>query len=133
MRIPIIIRAPGFKAGERRSAMVESIDLYPTLCELTGIASPSHLKGTSLVEVMKDPSAKGKTTAVGRYRTGDTIRTEQFRFTEYRDKSGKLTSSMLYDEQKDPLENSNVLRQHQEAHQQLAEQLNKIKGVDKKK
>ena len=111
MRIPLIVRAPGIRGGERRSGLIESIDLYPTLCELAGLKKPDHLQGNSFVGLMKDADAKWKSTAVGRFQNGDTIRTDQFRFTEYRNGKDVLTSRMLYDHANDPGENANVAQE----------------------
>jgi arylsulfatase A-like enzyme len=111
------------KAGERRSQLIESIDLYPTLCELAGIPLPEHLEGRSFVELMQNPDADWKTAAVGRFQNGDTIRTERFRFTEYTKPNGEVTSSMLYDHVSDPAENFNVLKMYSPAAAKLSEQL----------
>ncbi|MEO2027696.1 MAG: sulfatase [Fuerstiella sp.] len=127
MQIPLIVRAPGIKGGQRRSGLVESIDLYPTLCELSGLTSPDHLQGRSIVGLMKDSQADWKTAAVGRFQKGDTIRTEEFRFTEYSDAAGTRTSAMLYDHTADPDENANVLKSRQQVVNELTKQLHRIK------
>ena len=75
MQIPLIVRAPGIKCGQRRSDLIESIDLYPSLCELAGLPFPEHLQGQSFATLMKSSEAEWKSAAVGRYRNGDTIRT----------------------------------------------------------
>jgi len=42
LRIPLIIAAPGrLPAGRRVSALVDSIDIVPTLCDLIGVGPPS--------------------------------------------------------------------------------------------
>ena len=128
MQIPIIVRSPGVKAGERRSQLIESIDLYPTLCELAGLPLPEHLQGRSFVDLMKDSNAEWKTAAVGRFQSGDTIRTDTFRFTEYTKPDGQVTSRMLYDHVGDPGENENVLETQTEATVKLTEQLHKLMG-----
>ena len=132
MQIPVIVRAPGFEGGQRRSGLVESIDLYPTLCELAGLPLPDHLEGRSLVPLMKDSQADWKSAAVGRFQNGDTIRTETFRFTEYTDKNGKQTSRMLYDHNADPGENVNVDASHEVKVQRLTDELHRLKGRDRK-
>ena len=58
--------------------------------------------------LLKDPASAGKSGAIGRFRNGDTIRTEEFRFTEYTTEQGKRVSTMLYDHRADPNENVNV-------------------------
>ncbi|HUG17872.1 MAG TPA: sulfatase [Planctomycetaceae bacterium] len=128
MQIPLIVRSPGVKAGERRSQLIESIDLYPTLCELAGLPLPEHLAGRSFVELMQNPDADWKTAAVGRFQNGDTIRTDRFRFTEYTKPKGEVTSRMLYDHVSDPAENFNALKMHSPAAAKLAEQLHEQMG-----
>ena len=48
--------------------------------------------------------------AVGRFTVGDTVRDNQYRYTEYRSDrgAGELTGRMLYDHQSDPEENLNI-------------------------
>ena len=58
-RIPMIIRFPGHTAkGAVRQQVVEHVDLYPTLCELTGAPIPPTVQGRSLTKLLNgdDPS-----------------------------------------------------------------------------
>ncbi|MCP4788008.1 MAG: hypothetical protein GY903_16075 [Fuerstiella sp.] len=112
----------------QHSGLVESIDLYPTLCKLSGLKSPDHLQGNSFAGLMKDPQAEWKTTAVGRFQKGDTIRTRGFRFTEYSDAVGTQTAAMLYDHAADPDEDVNVLESRQQIVSELTKQLHRIKA-----
>jgi iduronate 2-sulfatase len=128
MQIPLIVRAPGINGGQKRSGLIETIDLYPTLCELTGLPLPDHLQGQSFATLLRDPNAEWKTAAVGRFGNGDTIRTDGFRFTEYRDGKGRLTSRMLYEHKADHGENANVVAAEKATAAELAEQLGKLKG-----
>ncbi|QDT43741.1 Arylsulfatase [Gimesia alba] len=132
LQIPLIVRAPGIQGGGRRSALIETIDLYPSLCTLAGIPKPEHLAGQSFVDLMHDPEANWKQAAVSRYRNGDTIRTDSLRYTEYSNNKGKRTSRMLYDHRSDPLENTNVVKERSDQSRKLSRQLNKIKGRDRK-
>ncbi len=131
MHTPLFISMPGIKPA-RVASLTEFIDIYPTLCELTSIQHPQHVQGTSVVRWMKNPSLPGKPAAVGRYRLGDTIRSDQYRYSEYRDKNGagKLTGRMLYDHSSDPNENTNVVddKESRSTVKLLAEQLDAIKG-----
>lgn len=129
MQIPLIVRAPGMQGGERRTSLVESIDIYPSLAELAGLSLPEHLQGQSFVPLLKDPNADWDNTAVGRYQSGDTIRTDQYRYTDYSQGNGKVISSMLYDHNSDPDENENVLKGHGELAESLQKMLNSIKDV----
>jgi iduronate 2-sulfatase len=109
LRIPLIIRAPGYQGGTETHALTESIDLYPTLCELAGLPTPATVEGISLVPLLKFPQRPWKTAAYSRFRTGDSIRTEQFRFSAYHADNGEELGKMLYDHHVDPLENHNIV------------------------
>ena len=134
MHIPLIVRAPGVRGDQRTSAPTESIDVYPSLCELAGLSLPDHLQGRSFAALLRNPQTEWKSAAVGRYRNGDTIRTSTFRFTEYTDGKGKLVSRMLYDHSADPGENVNVAEDEgrKEAVTALTEELRQRMGRDGK-
>lgn len=132
LQIPLLVRAPGIQGGQRRSALIETIDVYPSLCTLAGIPLPEHLAGQSFVELMRNPDTKWKEAAVSRFRNGDTIRTDALRYTEYTNPKGKRTSRMLYDHSSDPLENQNLAEKRTDETQTLSKQLNQIKGRDGK-
>ena len=109
MHAPLIIRAPGVTtAGQRTKALTEFIDIYPSLSELAGLPLPAHLQGTSFVPILKNPKTQGKPSAIGRYKKGDTIRTDRFRFSEYTNAEGSFISRMLYNHQSDPAEDLNI-------------------------
>lgn len=135
MNAPLIVSAAmldGFKSGASTRALTEFIDIYPSLCDLSGLPKPEHLEGTSFVPVLKRPDASIKTTAIGRYHDGDTIRTDRYRYTEYRNKKGQFVSRMLYDHQTDPGENTNIAEQpeNQDIVEQLAQALRQGMGKD---
>src|SRR5262249_9214300 len=45
---PLLIAAPGLStAGQKSEALVEFVDIYPTLAELCGLNRPAHLEGLS--------------------------------------------------------------------------------------
>jgi N-sulfoglucosamine sulfohydrolase len=47
--VSLILRGPGFTGGKVIDAMVSQLDVFPTICELAGIAKPAWLTGKSLV------------------------------------------------------------------------------------
>jgi len=54
VRIPLLIRAPGIAArGTVVDELVGSVDLMPTLCELTGYDTPDKVQGRSLVPLLR--------------------------------------------------------------------------------
>lgn len=109
MRVPLFLRVPGSKGGQTTSALTELIDLYPTLCELAELPSPKHLQGNSLMPLLDDPDLAWKAMAHGRFQNGDTVRSDQYRFTRYQDAAGKGIASMMYDHSADPDENRNLV------------------------
>ena len=60
LRAPLIICHPGLPApGKKTDAMVETIDLFPTLCDLTGLSKPKTLHGVSLKPILQSVDAPG--------------------------------------------------------------------------
>ena len=104
MHAPLIISAPGYEAGQRVNSLAEMVDIYPTLCELAGLELPTHLQGKSLVPTMEDPDTTHKKAIYGRYHAGETVRTERFQYSEWSN-----GDRMLYDHEKDPNEDINVV------------------------
>lgn len=113
---PLIISAPGqATAGEPTRALCEFVDIYPTLCELTGLPLPEHLEGTSLAPLMDEPTRPWKRAAFSQYpRSGGimgySMRTDRYRYTEWRAErgAGEVVATELYDHEVDPGENVNV-------------------------
>ena len=135
MRIPLIVRAPGVNGAQQTAGLTESIDIYPTLCELAGLALPQHLQGRSFVPLLHNPNATWKDAVIGRFTNGDTIRTDQFRFTEYTDGKGQAVAKMLYDHESDPQEDVNVAKVTGRAQviHELLDDLHKRMGHDNAK
>ncbi len=116
--VPLILVAPGAgKGGGRSPALVELLDLYPTLVELAGLPPPSGLDGKSLVPLLRNPRGAGKAFAVSQHphpsygkatHMGYAVRTAKHRYVEWRDlTSGAVTARELYDESADPAETVN--------------------------
>jgi choline-sulfatase len=110
-RSPLIVSAPGMKAG-RTNALVEFVDVYPALCELAGLPLPAGLEGRSFAPLLADPARPWKQAAFSQYPRGKvmgySMRTDRYRYTEWREKDGKVAARELYDHQADPQENANV-------------------------
>jgi arylsulfatase A-like enzyme len=114
-RAPLICAAPSQKAGGRHtSALVEFVDIYPTLCELTGLPLPKHLEGDSFAALLDNPTLPGEPTAVSQYPRGNvmgySMRTDRYRFTlwQKRQKDHATVAVELYDHLTDPDENVNA-------------------------
>ena len=67
-RVPLIVWTPEMKArGESTSALVELIDLYPTLCELADLPRPEHLAGKSFVPLLDEPKRQWSKHAISQF------------------------------------------------------------------
>ena len=51
---------PGIKGGKKIDALVELVDMFPTLLELSNIKVKPYLQGTSFVPIMKNPELPWK-------------------------------------------------------------------------
>jgi arylsulfatase A-like enzyme len=129
-RAPLIIAAPGQKsAGSKTDALAEFVDIYPTLCDLCSLPLPDGLEGISLRPTLDDPQARVKKAAFSQYPRGKamgySMRTDRYRYTEWRAATGTVLERELYDHQADPQENVNLAGQpeRQELIAQLAQQL----------
>ncbi len=122
LNAPLILSVPGMKsAGAHTDALVEFVDIYPTLSELAGLRLPAHLEGTSFKPLLDDPKRSWKTAAFSQYPRkagksgagdlmGYSMRTDRYRFTQWvnRDDHSKVDAVELYDHQRDPQENQNI-------------------------
>ena len=113
-RIPFIVAAPGKLAGVSTPSLVESVDLYPTLCELAGLPVPEKLDGRSFARTLGDLQVPTKEAIVHVYprgnRLGRAVRNERYRLVEWKVFGAAPESAELelYDYQQDPLETENI-------------------------
>lgn len=124
LRVPLIISAPGFHPGRSRS-IVELVDLFPTLSELAGLEIPASVQGSSLVPVLRDPTATVKVGALS-FNKGHSLRTGRWHYMRYTD-----GTTELYDMQHDPHEFRNLAAQT--AHRRTLEELDQTLDTRLKK
>ena len=133
-RAPLIIAGPGINAG-KTSSLTEFVDVFPTICDLAGVAVPKNLDGKSLKPLMLNNKTKGKEYAISQYprklkkaemaklgytdskMMGYSLRTDQYRYTIWMNNftskdtfnESQVYASEMYDYVKDPLEKVNVV------------------------
>jgi arylsulfatase A-like enzyme len=62
IHVPLIIYWPGITHGATTDALVQNIDLYPTILEASGILAPENylVDGQSIMPVIRDPGKDGR-------------------------------------------------------------------------
>jgi iduronate 2-sulfatase len=107
-RVPFIVRAPGLtKAGTTSEAMVELVDIYPTVADLTGIRVLGHVQGVSLRPLLGHPERMGQKkiaySVVSRgEQLGYALRNQRWRYGKWPD------GEELYNLTNDPEEKHNL-------------------------
>jgi len=93
-RVPLIVRVPGITdPGVATEALIEYVDIYPTLAELVGLSAPNELDGKSLVPVLGNPRLPGREVVLSQFARpfkksgpeimGYSIRTNTYRYTRW--------------------------------------------------
>ncbi len=106
-RVPLIMAGPGISTRATTDTMAEMVDFYPTLADLTELPAPKFISGVSLAPALRDPSATPRTSALTQYANGYSIRTNNFRFTQWGDDGAE--GRELYDHRNDPGEMKNLV------------------------
>jgi len=107
-RIPFLLSYPGGPKGVTRDAIIESVDLLPSLCELAQLPCPGEVDGRSIVSEAEGEGS-GKAFALCEWdfpppqRRVNAIRTSRFRLVYYSHEDG----GELYDHRDDPWEMQN--------------------------
>jgi iduronate 2-sulfatase len=125
-RIPLIVAVPGVaQAGVTTGALAETVDIYPTLCELAGLPMPPGLDGASFAAALKSSDAPTKDAIIHVYprsqRLGRAVRTVRYRLVEWK-KIGDPADAAeleLYDYETDPEETKNLAGEQPEIVAQL--------------
>ena len=117
------------------------MDIYPTLTDLCQLQEPENLEGKSLVPILRNPKVSVKHQALTQHcrpaypprgedpeAMGYSIRTDRYRYTEWRDfSSHTVIATEIYDHKTDPLETRNVFEEMPiRLKQRLAKQLESV-------
>jgi arylsulfatase A-like enzyme len=117
-RAPLIISVPGQKAvGKKSPALVEFVDIFPSLVEICGLPQPGGLEGFSFRPLLDEPRRAWKTATFNQFPKtvegvgqgmGRSIRTDRYRLVEWTVPGKDYLAHELYDEVGDPEENVNL-------------------------
>ena len=139
-RVPLILSVPGqTKTGIKTDALVEFVDLYPTLAQTCGLPAPAKTEGISLLPLLEKPNRPWKSAVFSQYprafkgnrhrKHGDlmgyAVRTDRHRYVEWRNWNTDVVQAReLYDHEKDHDENKNLAKE--DAQYENLEQLQQI-------
>ena len=68
VRVPCILRGPGIPSGRSVDSLVYSYDLFPTLCDLAGVAIPHTVESESLAPLLWGKRSAVRGSAYAAYR-----------------------------------------------------------------
>ena len=108
VQVPLIITGPGIPANVTRSGLCYLIDLYPTLCDLVGLATPATVQGKSLMPAIKsneDVALRAQLVFAYKHFQRGIIR-DRWKLMEYNVDGEKHTQ--LFDLIADPFETTNL-------------------------
>ena len=104
-RSPLIVSAPAFKSGQTCDRLVEFVDLYPTLMNLSGLKSVNQgLEGTSFKPLLENPRLPWKKAVFSQFKSALGVVTDRYNYAEFDD-----GQKMLFDLRSDPDENVNLV------------------------
>lgn len=113
-RVPLIVSRPGGRGGSKSSqALVELIDIYPTVAELCGMRAPAHAEGQSLTPLLDNPNRPWKKAAFTQVSAqegivGRSVCDARYRYMRW---EGPHADEELYDHRSDPGEHRNLARE----------------------
>ena len=119
VHVPLMIQAPGV-APRRIDALRSTIDLPPTILELTGAPADPSLRGVSLVPELRGAKPEARDVIIDLPRTSDNDRRrallhDRYKLIAYGDDDGY----QLYDVIADPGELKDIKREQKEAFEEM--------------
>jgi iduronate 2-sulfatase len=124
LRSPLMIQVPGMShPGQVCPAVVETVDVLPTLLDLCGLPAPGRLDGVSLRPQLEDPSLPSSKPALGFWRDGkSTLRDNRYRLIQHLQSEGPPQYE-LFDFREDPGELRNLAADEPELVRRMSEPL----------
>ena len=143
--VPLIIKKANQTEGKRIEALSELVDIFPTLCDISGVEKADYFQGTSLDPLFSDPNLEWKNAVFTQFRRrpkvskdgneymGYSMQTKQYHYIEWfkwdneKKEKGEYAATELYDHAVDPNETINIAGQsgQEQNVEKLSEQLKK--------
>jgi arylsulfatase A-like enzyme len=98
---PLVMRGPAVPAGKRLAGQVYLRDIYPTVCQLTGVPIPESVEAKSFVPLLTGEEHKIHRETYGYFRDCQrALRSDRWKYIRY----PLVDREQLFDLQEDPLE-----------------------------
>lgn len=108
VRVPLIFSGPGIPAGRKTDAYAYLLDIFPTLCGLTGTQVPASVEGKDLRICMEDPETEIRDTLYFAYCDCQrAVKDRNYKLIEYA-VEGRDRQTQLFDLVNDPWELTNL-------------------------
>ncbi|MCQ6558427.1 sulfatase-like hydrolase/transferase [Paenibacillus mendelii] len=112
IRVPCLIKGPGVPAQQRIEANVYQFDIFPTLCDLSGIEVPANIEGRSMKALLQGETDKGRNTVYSLYKDIQRmVKDDRYKMIRYRRSADTGQGSdyvQLFDLANDPWELNNL-------------------------
>jgi len=109
LMVPLIAAGPGIEGGRVSEALVELIDVNPTICELAGLPPQANIDARSFAPLLRGETEAHRDNVVSALRNFRCIRTDRYKYiANYND------VTELYDLANDPQELVNIAPEHPE-------------------
>ena len=122
LRSALIVKPPKYRGDVHvDDHVVSSLDIYPTIMDLCDLPMPYDTEGRSMQQLWESSDPNWENHALGFFRNGLTLRTDQYRITKYyREEKPDLE---LFDHTIDPYETTNIAAKNPLVAQELLAKL----------
>ena len=118
IRVPLIVTGPGINSRHTSDALVELIDVNPTICSLAGLPPQDGIDACSFDDILLNDVQTHREEAVSAIRNFRLIRTQDYKLIQH---ENDVTE--LYDLRNDPDELHSVSKHHPEVVRDLQNRL----------
>ncbi|MBS3764793.1 MAG: sulfatase-like hydrolase/transferase, partial [Planctomycetes bacterium] len=108
VRVPLIFAGPNVPQNQRCQSFAYLLDVFPTLCDLTGIDIPESVEGRSLRSALQDPKKQVREKLFFAYTDCQRgLRDQRYKLIQYV-VDGRHNMTQLFDLREDPWELNNL-------------------------
>lgn len=108
-RVPLIVKGPGIKAGQRAEGNIYLLDVLPTVCDLAGIDIPKTVQGVSFKPILTGSKNTMRNVMYGVYCGGTkpgirSVKMGDWKLIKYDVLDGKVRETQLFNLAQNPNE-----------------------------